>query len=115
MLDMDKLLRTEIGSYERLSWTGEIGGQSITLHAKPITTADATRISKGGESNAVEGMVAAIILKAEDEHGEKVFKPAHKALLRRMATTKITEIFGALFGAQLDEETDESFEERVGN
>lgn len=116
-MDIEGALRSEIGGYEKSSWTGEIGGMEVTLHATPITARDVERVRrKFGEAITTPAAMAEMIsIKATDEHGKQVFGPKLRPLLDRLRTTVIGGMFEGLFGDQLEEETDEGFEDRVGN
>jgi hypothetical protein len=115
----DSLLE-EVKSYTDTEWTGALGKREITLVAKPITPADMTIISRAhpdfGRSPSMEGMVDLIIHKARDPaDNQKAFDRGDKPLVMKLGTDKIAEIFTALFGKQMVEDSDEEFEDRMGN
>ena len=119
MADFDALLAAEVSGYEEKSWTGQLGGGTVTLTAKPLTPADlqfVERKFKGFTSAPTpEGMVELIIRKARSDDKQAFIHGKHAALLNRVHMNKIGEIFGALFGDQVtSEEDDEKFEARVG-
>ena len=109
-------LRAEVSSYVGATWSGELGGGNITLTATPITPRDMTVIRRQHPDFQVNpslaGMVDLIIVKANDETGEKAFDLTDKPLLLRVSATKIGEIFGGLFGSQFESEDEQGFEER---
>lgn len=120
MTDIHKLIKNEIGSYERLVWSGEIGGENVTLYSKPLTPSDIAYVRKWHPDFTTQpspsGMVELIIRKAELDDGTKPFSRGRdKPILERFTNRLIGEIFGALFADQFDEETDEQFEDRVKN
>lgn len=123
MIDFSALVTEEArtASANRSEWTGEIGETEVTLYSKPICGADFDYLAKRGYRDfmanpTIGGMIEMIAHKAETEAGIKCFKPnQHVPLMKRWGTDKIGEIFGELFGDQMEPETDEDFEARVGN
>lgn len=124
MPDIDSLLDAEISatSGDMTEWTGNLGGSEITLVSSPIRPVDIEiverRFPKFSTEGGMAGMIAMIVLKARDEHGKQVFKRVHEEKLKRLGTTKIGEIFAALFGDSVEEMNDpdgEKHEARVGN
>lgn len=109
-------LRAEVSSYVGSTWTGELGGQTITLTATPLTPRDMTVVRRQHPDFQVNpslaGMVDLLVMKALDDAGEKAFDLTDKPFLLRTSATKIGEIFGGLFGAQFEAEDEERFEER---
>lgn len=109
-------LRAEVSSYVGTTWSGELGGQTVTLTATPLTTRDMTTIRRQHPDFQVNpslaGMLDLLLIKALDDTGEKAFDLADKPFLLRVSATKIGEIFGALFGGQFDPEDEQGFEER---
>lgn len=112
-------VRNEISSYAGSTWTGELGGQKITLTATPITPKDMSVIRRAHpdfQTNpSLPGMLDLIILKARDDAGEAAFDLADKPFLMRMSATKVGEIFGGLFGSQFEAEDEQGFEDRKKN
>lgn len=113
-------LMNEVKSYRETEWFGKLGSKEVTLSARPLTPADITTISRNHpnflQSMSLEGMVDLIILKAHDAtDGQKAFDRGDKPLLMKIETTRVGEIFQALFGSQLKEDDEEKFEERVKN
>lgn len=112
-------LRAEVTGYDNTEWTGRLGGEEVTLFAKPATSADMERISNRHPGFLTQpsmgGMIDMIILKATDSDGESAFDKGDRIFLMRMSTDKIGEIFRTLFGKQFIEDDDEAFEDRVGN
>ena len=109
-------LRNEISSYVDTTWTGELGGQMITLSATPVSTKDMTFIRRQHPDFQVNpslaGMVDLIMLKARDTEGNKAFDLTDKPFLLRISANKIGEIFGGLFGDQFEPDDEAGFEER---
>jgi len=117
--DIESLLKAELASYGTSQWTGEIGGQEITLYAKPLSPADNSRVLRKfpnfNTTMEFGGMVEYIILKATDADGKRVFNESHRVLLSRMSSDKVAEIFNGLFGDQLEDDSDEGGDDKVGN
>lgn len=116
--DVDKALAAEIGSYDRSEWSGEIGGQSVTLYAPPISPRDIEMVARHQPDFATNprpsGMARLILMKAQDENGAKVFSVnKHMPLFERMSANKIGEIFGDLFGEAFSADADEELEDRA--
>lgn len=115
----NKALKAEIASYDDSDWTGELGGEIITLLAKPLTPADFTKIGRKhpdfGHRPSLEGMVDMLIMKTHDDTGSLAFDKGDKPLMMRVGTTKIGDIFHTLFGSQLDDYGDEEHEDAVKN
>ncbi len=119
-MDISALLKNEVSSYKSNQWTGLLGGQEVTLYAKPMSPADNARVLKKypNFNNSMEfsGMVEYIIIKATDADGNRVFSEKERPLLMRFDQTKIGEIFNALFGDQLDDDDEKrGQEDKVGN
>lgn len=116
-----KALKSEIASYEDAEWTGKLGTVELTLTARPLTPADITLIERKhpgfAGSPTLEGMVDLLIHKARDaEDDTKAFDKADKTLLMNVETGKIGEIFGELFGDQMDNlDSDEALDDAVKN
>jgi hypothetical protein len=123
MVDFSALIREEAQttSNNRNEWSGEIGGTEVTIYAKPLCPADFDYVGKRGYrdfavSPSMGGMVELIARKAETESGTKCFKPnSDVAVMKRWGNEKIGSIFAALFGDDLEPETEEQYEARVGN
>lgn len=120
MPNIDDLIKAEIAASNDSEWVGDFGGETVTWRARPICPADIKIVERRfpgfTQHGGVEGMIAMIVLKAADEHGQKVFKRAHEESLSRVPQAKIGEIFKGLFGDQIDELDDpDAHEERVGN
>lgn len=118
-MDIERILKAEVASYQSSEWTGVLGGEEITLYARPLSPADVKTIRRKFPEFTTQpepaAMVEAILLKAKDEHGNTVFKPKHGAILNRCKTDVIGNIFEALFGDQFTAEDESEFQERVGN
>jgi len=112
-------LREEVSSYAETEWTGTLGSKEVRLSSRPLTPSDLTRIARQHpnftQQPTMEGMVDLLILKAQDDTGERAFDKGDKPLMMRMGTNKIAEIFQALFSAQLVDDDDDAFEDRVKN
>lgn len=109
----------EAKSYKDTEWKGTLGTLEVTLAARPITPADMSAIARAhpdfARSPTMDGMIDLIILKAREPDGSRSFDKGDKPLLTKVGTNKVGEIFSALFGNQMVEDTEEEFEERVGN
>jgi len=117
-MDITAALKSEIGSYSSSQWTGQIGGEEVTLYSKPITPKDISLVTRYQSdfvsSPSPAGMVELIIHKAEDENGSKVFsRGKHLVFLQRMRTNLIGEIFTGLFGDSFEVDADEELDDRV--
>lgn len=95
----------EVKSYakDRRVWQGQIGGQKLTLFSNGKLTSYVTNKVERKFPNFVGtlspgGMCFAIALSAEDEKGNKVFKPTDSKLLERLDIDLIGDMFGTLFG-----------------
>jgi len=117
-MNIESLLKKELASYGLNEWVGEVGGEEVTLYAKPLSPADNARVTRKfpNFNNTMEfaGMVEYIVIKAVDSEGNKVFSEKTKPLLMRLNQTKVGEIFNALFADQLDE-NESDHEDKVGN
>ena len=114
----DALLE-EAKSYKDTEWKGTLGTLEVTLSARPITPADMSAIARVhpnfAMSPSLDGMIDLIILKAREPDGSRSFDKGDKVLFSKVDTNKVGEIFRSLFGAQMTEDDEEDFEERVGN
>jgi hypothetical protein len=112
-------LRSEVSSYADSVWTGELGGQTVTILAAPLTPKDMAAVRRSHPDFQVNpsltGMIELIIMKAKDEAGDKAFDITDKPFLLRASATKIGEMFGGLFGSQFEPDDEEAFEERKKN
>lgn len=120
MKDIEALLRAEIGDYEGNTAEIELGGDIVTLRAKPLTGLDITDIRRRHPDFTVnpspEGMVDMIIRKARLEDGvTPAFTIKHKPLLQRLRVDKVAKVFADLFGDQMEDQTEEMQEERRKN
>ena len=123
MVDFNALIQQEVQSQheDRGEWSGSLGGQDVTIYAKPLCAADHEYVAKRGHRDflvnpTIAGMVEMLARKAEDENGNKIFKPNRDVpVLKRLGQDKIGDIFRSLFGDQVEPETADQFEERVGN
>lgn len=123
MVDFAALVQEEAqkNSSSRSEWSGKIGDTEVTLYAKPLCPADFDYVGKRGYRDfltapSLGGMVELIIRKAESESGVKCFSPNRDSKpMKLWGQDKVGEIFGDLFGDQMESEGDEQFEARVGN
>jgi hypothetical protein len=120
-MDLLALIKREIASTDRNSWTGEVAGETVTLYAKPFTPAHTKHLRAKGIPDFVsnpspEGMVEIIVQFSEFESGERAFpKPGVATpVVMRWGMDKISEIFSDLFGMEFSED-DDDVEDRVGN
>lgn len=122
-MDFNALLTAELKTQNetRTEWSGELGGTPVTLYAKPLCPADHEYVAKKGYRDflmnpTLPAMAHMIARKAESENGTKAFRPnADVPLLMKLDQDKLSEVFAGLFGDQLEPETEEGFEDRVGN
>lgn len=116
-MDIEAALKAELASYDHTEWSGEIGGQPITLCAKPLSSADITAVRRKHPDFTTQptpsGMIMLIMRKSVDGDGNRVFTPKHGPLFERLKTTVVTDIFNDLFGSQFEDDDDETSEERV--
>jgi hypothetical protein len=102
-LDINALLKAELGAKPKFEATITLGGVEITAYSGPITPSDMIAVEReypGFEQNPTQGgLVELLIHKAVDENGKRIFaKGRDKPLLLLLPSTKITEIVQALFG-----------------
>lgn len=107
-MEINDLLKEEISTQPLNEWTGKIGSKEITLYAKPLSPYDVSQIERHDKtftSNPTfDGFVRAIMLKAIDEDGKRVFNKESLALLSRLGVSLIGDISASLFGNQFDSE-----------
>lgn len=114
-MNLEDALKAEV-AYDSTSWTGQIGGVEVTLYAKPITPKDTEIVSRKHQNiMSPAAMTEMVALKARDENGKLAFGPKLLPILKRAKTSLISDIFVGLFSGQLEDETEEEFEERLGN
>lgn len=109
-MDITSLLKAEIASQneEVREWTGEIGGEEVTLCATPISPFDTRMVTKkfpGFETApSSAAMVYLICHKATDKDGKKVFnKDKHAPIMQRLPLEFTSQIAQALFADDFDE------------
>lgn len=106
---------------KRTRWEGEIGGQALEIFARPRCPADNDVLKANGVSNflvdpSYVGMAVLIAHKAENAAGQRIFNLKRDLpLLKQVEDRKIDEIYAALFFGQDEAESEDAFEERVGN
>lgn len=121
MAKFSHLVAEEARSYDDTEWSGKIGGEDITLFAKPLTGSDfeyaAKRTKNPGFANSptLDGMVELIIRKAKADDGNRAFDLGDKTVMMAWNVELTGEIFRGLFGDALVAETDEDFEDRIKN
>lgn len=97
----NSLLSKEATGYERNKATVEIGGETVTLYAKPMTAADMDQLlrkhSKFIESPTLAATVDLIIAKTETEAGDRAFDMEDKPYLMKMSLTKLNKLRADLF------------------
>ncbi len=117
MIDVDDLLRQEIGGYKLSEWSGSLGGKSVTFYAKPISAADLEIIKRHEPDflrvQTVSGMARLIVMKAVDANGSKVFQNKHLPMMKNLDIALVADMFNSLFQNQMDEPV--SIEEAAGN
>jgi hypothetical protein len=84
---------------------------NVVLYTKPVTVIDYTKINavhKGFTTdNNIDGLIAMLILKAEDEAGEKAFTAEHTRMLKTEPVTLIATVCRKLFEADLVPDSEE--------
>lgn len=128
MIDFSALIRSEVQQQgqTRSQWTGQLGGETVTLYSKPLTPADNHQVlgkyPNFNTSFDMGGMVHYIALKAEDADGNKVFSLTKDGpVLMHVGQDKIQDIFTGLFQKFMDEihepedQAEKSHEARVKN
>jgi hypothetical protein len=109
-MNLSELLKSEVGGYTRSKWEGVLGKEKVTLFALPLSPADTKIILRHHPefTNRPDpsAMARAIMLKATDEEGKKVFTTSDLPILERLQVAKIGEMFGGLFGDQFEENDD---------
>lgn len=113
-------LKNEVASTPETRWEGLLGSREVVLIAKPLSPLDLKYVTgrhREFMSNPnMEGMVDLLIHKTRTTTQEgPAFDASDKPMLMRMATTKISGIFQALFGDQLEANADEEIEKHKGN
>lgn len=113
-------LKEEVAGIQETRWEGVFGSREVVLLAKPLNPLDLKHVTNRHRefmSNPnMEGMIDLLIHKARTTLQEgPAFDASDKAMLMRMPTTKISEIFQALFGDQLEANADEEIEKHKGN
>jgi hypothetical protein len=107
-MDLAQLLKDEVGGYEKRSWTGSLGGTEVTLYATPLTPADFDKVLRKFPTFMTQtqpaGMALLIASKVTDEDGNRLLQDGQDILFRRLDVTVVGDIFGSLFGADLDED-----------
>ncbi len=107
MADILALLQAELGSIEENETTMMLGGTALKLFAKPMTAADITIVSRKNPNflrdMTLQGMVDMLIHKCRDADGQKVFTLEHRALMLRLKLDTVSDAFGALFSAQIED------------
>lgn len=118
-MDWDAALKGHIEAQPIRKWEGTVNGHRMTLHARPLTPSVSSRIKRrfkdGADPSPSEIQVEMIFQAAITPDGDRVFSDRHRALLMRLDNELIADIYSALFGNDADGETEEQFEERVGN
>lgn len=109
-MDITQLLTNEIQSYELNEWSGTLGGEALTLYAKPLSPYDVDQVLKKHPdflTTMSPGAMADLICrKAVDENGKNVFiLNQHRPILERLKVDIVAEIFAALFGDAFEEDS----------
>lgn len=107
-MNIQDLLKAEIGGYEKRTWTGELGGQKVTFCSKPLNSADITAVCRKYPDFMTQPQPAAmayiIARKATDGEGNKLFPDGNDRLLRELHVAIIGDMFSSLFGDDFDED-----------
>ena len=87
---------------EIAEWPDDAGASTV-LFAKPMSLLEKNRIYRGAKKDDLAILVDAIILKAEDEAGEKLFTLEHKQpLLRNVDADIIARVGSEIIGSDDD-------------
>ena len=65
------------------------GNGPLTIYWTPLTIEEQAKIYDATQKSSLAGLAKAVIIKAEDESGEKLFKPEDYPKLRKAADGKI--------------------------
>ena len=89
-------------SIEVEEWADDDGKPTI-IYSKPMTLREKSKIYKGARKDDLAILVDAIILKAENKEGEKLFGLEHKqALLRSVDADVVARIGADIIGSETD-------------
>ncbi len=67
----------------------EVPEWKLTIHATPVTLAEKSRLYKKSRENDMDLLVDLLIMKAQNEKGEKLFNVDHKATLLNKADSNV--------------------------
>ncbi len=113
------LLRDAAQNIERREATAELAGKTIKLYAKPLTGSDLDKIMARHKSFASAPTLAAVIdlliMKVEDESGEKAFDVVDKPFLLVMPVHWINKLQRDLFPDQEMDLSDAAIDAEMGN
>ena len=98
----------EVKRIEVPEWADEEGNATI-LYCQPFTLADRKKLSRLAADDDLEFIARLVIMKAEDENGEKVFDLSHKPILMNKADPNVISRIAAQITAS------PSVEEQSGN
>ena len=91
---------------------GDDDSSPLIIYFGPMLAGEMDRIQRKHpgffQSATCAGMVDLIIMKAEDEKGEKIFTLEDKATLNREPFTQITRIAGSMIAAESVEEQEKN-------
>lgn len=96
----------EVNSFEVPEWGTE--GKPLVIFSKPLTLHESKKLYRMSNDNDLEVMVYAIITKALDADGEKIFSLADKEnLMNRADVTVVANVAGKILGAMSPSQAEE--------
>jgi hypothetical protein len=96
----------EVNSFEVPEWGTE--GKPLVIYSKPLTLYESKKLYRMSNDNDLEVMVYAIITKALDADGEKIFSLADKEnLMNRADVTVVANVAGKILGAMSPSQAEE--------
>ena len=102
----DRIAALEAPERSRVDMVDFWGDDSV-IYATPLTARDITKISrrhKGFQTNpTLEAMVDLLILKAEDDNGDKVFTLENKVMLMGRPLPELTHALGIVEGVDVED------------
>lgn len=107
-MDFAQLIKEEVSTYEHRTWEGELAGQEVKIHSKPLTPRDFDLVLRKFPDFMTQtqpaGMCLLIARKAEDENGQRLLQNGQEVLLQRLDVRVVGEMFGSLFGADMEDD-----------
>jgi len=95
----------EVKKIEVPEWGEE--GKPLEIYTKPLTLQESKRLYKMANSSDLEVMVYAIITKALDSNGDKIFNLADKdSLMNKADVGVVAQVAGDILGSLTPEEAE---------